>query len=618
MDLTEEEDLSELAMQVVTAAEQATELNQRSLQLKDDAAALEDSAATARKRDRTELERAAVRMRTEADSLQQASLLKAEEAQRAELLLAEEREELTTRKRLLKYYYLTGQEQDLVIDNPDQSRYFQARAKALEQYDAASDASEAARSNRELGTQLRAAAEAPPATRAVDAQEAAVRQERTRTLLARSDAFMAKADSLDDVARRLRGAAGVNENQAAVMLQGMGDAQATSMMALEMRTRRTEPLLAEARGQAGTQQAAGASATTPVDPTTARSGDTSASQRGDDTALVPIVMPDELVEDIFVLRPQGARDASPIPMDAPIPDGLVFKVQIGAFRTAVPEETFSDMTPVMGERVGTDLVRYTAGLFTTFDQAAAAKDKVRDRGYRDAFVVAYKNGVRVPLGVAMREASASQALAAERTTTRSMSQATGGQAQRPTTGTGGSTEGTTAPATTDGAIVPAAVQPVTATIEQPTNVLPLLTPEEELAALLAKYPPTAQAIVDAFVPVPEVASYYNVPGAAPARQVETIKGLFFTVQVGVYSKPVALDKLFNITPLNSELTATGKIRYTTGVYVDQEQVKARKDRTVELGVKDAFVTAYLNGKRIPMREALALLERYGSDILAKP
>jgi hypothetical protein len=100
--------------------------------------------------------------------------------------------------------------------------------------------------------------------------------------------------------------------------------------------------------------------------------------------------------------------------------------------------------------------------------------------------------------------------------------------------------------------------------------------------------------------------------------VETIKGLFFTVQVGVYSKPVALDKLFNITPLNSELTETGKIRYTTGLFLDTEQARVRKDGTVQLGVKDAFVTAYLNGKRIPMREANALLERFGPEILAKP
>ena len=86
----------------------------------------------------------------------------------------------------------------------------------------------------------------------------------------------------------------------------------------------------------------------------------------------------------------------------------------------------------------------------------------------------------------------------------------------------------------------------------------------------------------------------------------------------MYSKPVPLDKLFNIAPLNSERTETAKIRYTTGRYTDTEQARVRKDEAVGAGVKDAFVTAYLNGKRIPMQEAAALLERFGPAILARP
>jgi hypothetical protein len=203
------------------------------------------------------------------------------------------------------------------------------------------------------------------------------------------------------MARRLRGAAAVNESQASVMLQAMPEEQATSVMALEMGARRTEPLLAEARGQAGTQGSTGPEAV--------------GAGAMPSPALRTITMPEELVEDIFELKPRGERSATAIVMDAPMPDGLVFKVQIGAFRSAVPEETFSDMTPVMGESVGNGLVRYTAGLFTSFDQAAGAKDKVRDRGYRDAFVVAYRNGQRIPLGEAMREARAAQALAEMRT-----------------------------------------------------------------------------------------------------------------------------------------------------------------------------------------------------------
>ena len=136
--------------------------------------------------------------------------------------------------------------------------------------------------------------------------------------------------------------------------------------------------------------------------------------------------------------------------------------------------------------------------------------------------------------------------------------------------------------------------------------------------MLAKYPTTVQEVLARFNPNAASTEYYNDPTAAPAKQVETIKGLFFTVQVGVYSKPTALDRLFNIDPLNSERTETGKIRYTTGMFQEPGSATARKNVTVQLGVKDAYVTAYLNGTRIALAEGRALLAKFGPSILADP
>jgi hypothetical protein len=112
-----------------------------------------------------------------------------------------------------------------------------------------------------------------------------------------------------------------------------------------------------------------------------------------------------------------------------------------------------------------------------------------------------------------------------------------------------------------------------------------------------------------------VPDYYNDPEAAEATQVEITQGLFYTVQVGVYSKPVKLDKLFNLTELKSQLTTSGYIRYTSGRYVDVEAAQIRKNMVVQKGVTDAFITAYYNGKRISLGEARNILDEQGKSAL---
>jgi cell division protein FtsN len=114
------------------------------------------------------------------------------------------------------------------------------------------------------------------------------------------------------------------------------------------------------------------------------------------------------------------------------------------------------------------------------------------------------------------------------------------------------------------------------------------------------------------------ADYYKgVKDAAPATQVETVKGLFFTVQVGVYSKPVPATNLKNISPLNSELTQNEKIRYTSGIYNNLEDAVEQRNAAKQLGIVDAFITAYFNGNRITLSEADRLLKENGPAILVK-
>jgi len=647
-------------------SQKAAELEQGSQEAAERATAYSDSAATARKRDRERLQAMAVRERAISDSLHTAALRTAEESTELNRMADDAAKAKTLRERLVKYYYLAPEEQQMAMLEGDASRYFQAKALAMEQNEAAADAESAAKSNRDVAVVLRQQARAAERDAVSGRITAAEASNRAIALDARATGLELKADSLSNIASRLRGAASINESQASVMLQAMPEERSNELMAMEQRARRTESLLAESRGQAApardqaaitmsrqTQTASNRTAASQQPATrrddgaanaqseavqvavaqqstrgqqdeaqqlsgsrqdaqepaarrdeAATTSQPSASQPSASRPSQPIAprldapstfrMPDELVEDVFLLNEVTARREEAIPMDMELPSGIVFKVQIGAFRKPVPQEAFSDMTPVMGETVGNGLVRYTAGLFTGAEGALAAKDLVRERGYRDAFVVAYRDGKRIPLGEAMR---ATQQTA---------------QAASPIRVRGASEEPA---ARIVESPVPAA--PPAIVIKQPVAAVQGSAADDD-AAILARYPTSAQQIVEAFVPSTEAAAYYNVPGAAPAKQVETIKGLFFTVQVGVYSRPVPLDKLFNITPLNSELTETAKVRYTTGRYMDLDAARSRKDAAVGLGVKDAFITAYLNGKRIPVREATALLQQFGPAILAQP
>lgn len=94
----------------------------------------------------------------------------------------------------------------------------------------------------------------------------------------------------------------------------------------------------------------------------------------------------------------GTNRRRVIPMDITIPDGTVYRIQVGAFSNPLDPNTFAELDPISGETVGNGVVRYVVGFFVTYDAASNVLDGVHDLGYKDAFVVAYKNGKRISIG----------------------------------------------------------------------------------------------------------------------------------------------------------------------------------------------------------------------------
>lgn len=247
-------------------------------------------------------------------------------------------------------------------------------------------------------------------------------------------------------------------------------------------------------------------------------------------------VPTKLENSIFLLNNDNQpvyNSSNPIPSIDKMPEGLVFKVQIGAFRNPIPQNHFKGFAPIMAEDAGNGITRYTAGLFTGINMAIEAKNSIRSIGYNDAFVVAFYNGERVSIAKA-REMMGEEVLADNSSTPNNINNNTS---------------------------------------ENTNNQ------------------PQTEEVKDGV-----------------STDVRNIEGVFYAIQVGVYSKPVTAGQLNNVSPLNSERLANGLIRYTSGVYKNITDANAAKNRIRGLGITDAFVVAYNGGQKIAVAKA--------SDILA--
>ena len=83
------------------------------------------------------------------------------------------------------------------------------------------------------------------------------------------------------------------------------------------------------------------------------------------------------------------------PINVSLPSGLIFRVQVGAFRKPVPNQLFREFGPVSGEVLTNGLTCYLAGYFNGSIDAIEARTNIRRLGYADAFIVAYCDGKRM-------------------------------------------------------------------------------------------------------------------------------------------------------------------------------------------------------------------------------
>lgn len=264
---------------------------------------------------------------------------------------------------------------------------------------------------------------------------------------------------------------------------------------------------------------------------------------------------------VFSKSPEPVySDTKPIPINPALPEGLVFKVQVGAFHKPIPNETFKNLQPVSGENTRPGWIRYCVGMFKTFEPANVVKKDLRKNGFKDAFVVAYFNGNRISLGEAYailnKPGNDLRGVYAQENS-REMAMLNDMNIHDDHSGT---------PVRDEDA-------------------------RQFYGADFNKYARLTEGTG---------ASEDNVNNAGTVADASIPGGIVYAVQVGVYrtSTPPAL--LTSLQPLYTEPINKGLFRYTNGRYSFYSEADSAKRIAVNTGVKDAFIIVFKNGRRISL------------------
>ena len=108
--------------------------------------------------------------------------------------------------------------------------------------------------------------------------------------------------------------------------------------------------------------------------------------------------PARLFSEFEVLSSPAYSERNPVPLDFAMPPGLVYTVQIAAFRNTVAPSLFKGLYPVFGgRRPGSDATYDYTGLFRRLEDAQQALPGARGTGFPDAFVIAMMDGTQVSM-----------------------------------------------------------------------------------------------------------------------------------------------------------------------------------------------------------------------------
>jgi tetratricopeptide (TPR) repeat protein len=120
---------------------------------------------------------------------------------------------------------------------------------------------------------------------------------------------------------------------------------------------------------------------------------------------------EKIIQDTIVIdtvRVDSTQIQTETPFNEPVESGkIVFKVQIGAYNTELPESAkklykkISMLRTIVQFTDDRNYTIYTIGELTNVKDAIKLQEQIRQESVKDAFVIAFKDGKRIPLNEAL-------------------------------------------------------------------------------------------------------------------------------------------------------------------------------------------------------------------------
>lgn len=83
--------------------------------------------------------------------------------------------------------------------------------------------------------------------------------------------------------------------------------------------------------------------------------------------------------------------------------GVFFRIQIGAYKNSLSKKIYENISDLKVISFEDGYTRYFSGNFSTIEEARAKKEEVIKEGFSDAFIVAFKDGQKIPLTDALKK-----------------------------------------------------------------------------------------------------------------------------------------------------------------------------------------------------------------------